>query len=164
MFGVVHGWIITRRFTFEPQPLIRATKSLRTYYLGSLSSNFSSTSQGSVDLSSEQRDGQVDGQVLKGGHVDLILERRSGAEEVELKLWNWNCSVLILTFYSPAHSRLPRAWRAGPWAAPRWPPGRPGGRGSGFRLRSVASWHDLTSETQYIRISPSLLEASQHRS
>ena len=86
MFGVVHGWIITRRFTFEPQPLIRATKSLRTYYLGSLSSNFSSTSQGSVDLSSEQRDGQVDGQVLKGGHVDLILERRSGAEEVELKL------------------------------------------------------------------------------
>ena len=58
----------------------------KTYYLGGLSSNFSSTSQGSVDLSSQQRDGQVDGQVLQGGHVDLILERRSGAEEVELKL------------------------------------------------------------------------------
>ena len=58
----------------------------KTYYLGGLASNFSSTSQGSVDLSSEQRDGQVDGQVLKGGDVDLVLERRSGAEEVELKL------------------------------------------------------------------------------
>ena len=55
------------------------------HYLGSLSSNFSSTSQGSVHLSSEQRDGQVNGHVLQGRDIDLVLKRRSGAEEVELK-------------------------------------------------------------------------------
>ena len=54
-------------------------------YLRSLSSHFSSTSQGSVNLSSEQRDGQVNGHVLQSRDIDLILERRAGAEEVELK-------------------------------------------------------------------------------
>ena len=38
-----------------------------------------------MNLSSEQRDGQVNGHVLQSRDIDLILERRTGAEEVELK-------------------------------------------------------------------------------
>ena len=38
-----------------------------------------------MHLSSEQGDGQVNGHVLQGRDIDLVLKRRSGAEEVELK-------------------------------------------------------------------------------
>ena len=53
-------------------------------HLGGLASHFTSTSKGAVDLSSQQGDGQLDGEVLQGGQVDLVLQRGAGAEEVEL--------------------------------------------------------------------------------
>ena len=39
-----------------------------------------------MDLSSEQRHGQVDGQVLQGGEVDLVLEGGARAEQVQLNI------------------------------------------------------------------------------
>ena len=54
-------------------------------YLGSLSSHFPSTGQGAVDLSSEEGDSQVDGEVLQGPECVLVLQGRAGAEEVELE-------------------------------------------------------------------------------
>ena len=38
-----------------------------------------------MDLSSEQGHGQVDGEVLQGGQVHLVLQGGAGAEEVQLK-------------------------------------------------------------------------------
>ena len=54
-------------------------------YLGGLSSHFPSTGQGAVDLSSEEGDSQVDGEVLQGPECVLVLQGRAGAEEVELE-------------------------------------------------------------------------------
>merc|ERR1719504_624954 len=52
--------------------------------LRGLASDLSSTSERSVDLSSLEGDGQVDGLVLKEGKANLILQRSSRAEEVQL--------------------------------------------------------------------------------
>ena len=38
-----------------------------------------------MDLSSEEGHGQVDGEVLQGGQVHLVLQGGAGAEEVQLK-------------------------------------------------------------------------------
>ena len=64
--------------------VISATRRIRSSHLGSLASHFPGTSQGAVDLSSQQGDGQVDGEVLQGGQVHLVLQGGAGAEEVEL--------------------------------------------------------------------------------
>merc|ERR1719433_723642 len=52
--------------------------------LGGLASDLSSTSERSVDLSSLEGDGQVDGLVLKEGKAHLVLQRSSRAKEVQL--------------------------------------------------------------------------------
>merc|ERR1719433_2201852 len=52
--------------------------------LGGLASELSSTSERSVDLSSLEGDGQVDGLVLQEGEADLILQGGAGAEKVQL--------------------------------------------------------------------------------
>ena len=65
--------------------IIRRAQSEQPSYLGCLSSHFTSTGQGAVDLSSEERHGQVDGEVLQGGQVHLVLQGGAGAEEVQLK-------------------------------------------------------------------------------
>merc|ERR1719433_294401 len=52
--------------------------------LGGLASDLSSTSERSVDLSSLEGDGQVDGLVLEEGKAHLIFQRGSRAEEVQL--------------------------------------------------------------------------------
>ena len=54
-------------------------------YLGCLSSNFTSSSQGTVHLTSEQRDGEVNSHVLQHGKVNLILKWGAGTEQVQLK-------------------------------------------------------------------------------
>ena len=53
-------------------------------YLWGLSPDLTSTSQRSVNLSSLQGDGQVNGVVLQDSQVDIILERSAGAEKVQL--------------------------------------------------------------------------------
>ena len=63
--------------------IISDLKSLS--HLGGLASHFPSTSKGAVDLSSQQGDGQLDGEVLQGGQVHLVLQGGAGAEEVQLK-------------------------------------------------------------------------------
>ena len=65
--------------------IIRRAPLEHQSYLGGLSSHFTSTGQGAVDLSSEERHGQVDGEVLQGGQVHLVLQGGAGAEEVQLK-------------------------------------------------------------------------------
>merc|ERR1739838_1238081 len=52
--------------------------------LGGLASDLSGTSERSVDLSSLEGDGQVNGLVLQEGETDLILQRGAGAEKVQL--------------------------------------------------------------------------------
>ena len=54
-------------------------------HLGGLASHFTSTSKGAVDLSSQEGDSQVDGEVLQGPECVLVLQGRAGAEEVELE-------------------------------------------------------------------------------
>ena len=65
--------------------IIRSSQSPRLPHLGGLASHFTSTGKGAVHLSSQQGDGQVDGEVLQGGQVHLILQGGAGAEEVQLK-------------------------------------------------------------------------------
>merc|ERR1719195_2295034 len=52
--------------------------------LRGLASDLSGTSERSVDLSSLEGDGQVNGLVLQEGEADLILQRGAGAEKVQL--------------------------------------------------------------------------------
>merc|ERR1719433_2099293 len=57
---------------------------LASLNLGGLASDLASTSKRSVDLSSLEGDGQVDGLVLEEGKAHLVLQRSSRAEEVQL--------------------------------------------------------------------------------
>ena len=71
-----------------------------------------------MNLSSEQRDGQVNGHVLQSRDIDLILERRAGAEEVELKQlmsqvtfilikhWSWLFAIHLLAVNTLEHGEL----------------------------------------------------------
>merc|ERR1719266_392572 len=49
-----------------------------------MASDLSGTSERSVNLSSLQGDGQVNGLVLQEGEADLILQRGAGAKKVQL--------------------------------------------------------------------------------
>merc|ERR1719495_70135 len=52
--------------------------------LGGLTTHLTSTGKGTVHLTSEKRNVQVNGVVFQGSEVNLILKRSSGAEKIKL--------------------------------------------------------------------------------